>query len=52
MNGNMTLFTPKTAVKNGKKGGKASAQSRFKGKTPKQVSQIMSHIRKGKGIRG
>ena len=39
------------AVLLGKKGGKASAQSRFKGKTPKQVSQIMSHIRKGKKIK-
>lgn len=47
----MTLFTPKTAVKNGKKGGKASAQSRFKGLTKKQISLKMSHIRKGKKIK-
>lgn len=36
----------------GKLGGKLSAESRFKGKTKKQISELMKQVRSGKKIYG
>ena len=42
------VFDREYFVKNGKKGGKKSVAKRFKGKTKKEISEMMRKVKLGK----